>query len=210
MPDWNDIFKEHGYFFLNPLPEIERIASVFKENGVQRILDVGCGTGRHIVLLTRLGFHMTGFDSSSHALALCRKWLEAEGLNADIREHRMELKFPYTDASFDAVISTQVIHHNLLKDILFTISEIERIIRPGGLIFITVPVLDENPKKSKGDWCLRELERGTYVPESGNESGILHHYFTEDELLDAFNGFEPLEVFIDSTDHRCLLARKST
>jgi SAM-dependent methyltransferase len=209
MPDWDSIFKEHGHFFLDPHPDIERVASIFRENGVKRILDLGCGTGRHLVFLAKLGFQMAGFDSSSHALGLCKKWLEEEGLTADTREHRMEHRLPYPEASFDAVISIQVIHHNLLKDILFTISEIKRILRPEGFIFITVPVLGSKPEKAEDDWHPRELENRTYIPESGPESGIPHHYFTEDELLDAFNGFEPFEVFIDSTDHRCLLAKRS-
>jgi SAM-dependent methyltransferase len=209
MPDWNSIFREHGYIFIDPHPDVARISSIFKENGVERILDVGCGTGRHLVFLAKLGFKMTGFDSSSHALELCTKWLEDEGLVADIRKHRMEDRLPYSDTFFDAVISIQVIHHNLLKDILFTISEIERILKPEGFIVITVPVLGPTPEKSEDDWHLRKVENGTYIPESGPESGIPHHYFTEDELLGIFNGFEPLEIFIDSTNHRCLIAKKS-
>jgi SAM-dependent methyltransferase len=209
MPDWDSIFREHGYFFIDPHPDIERIASIFRKRGVERILDVGCGTGRHLVHLARLGFTMEGFDCSSHALNLCRKWLEEEGLTATTIEHRMELLFPYLDASFGAVISIQAIHHNFLKDILFTISEIERVLKPEGFVFITVPILGSKPENLKNDWQLRLVEAGTYIPEKGPESGIPHHYFTEDEFLDTFNGFEPLEVFIDRTDHRCLLAKKT-
>jgi SAM-dependent methyltransferase len=209
MPDWDSIFKEHGYVFIDSHPDIARIASIFKENGVKRILDVGCGTGRHLVYLAKLGFVMEGFDSSAHALGLCRRWLEEEGLTAATMKHRMELPFPYFNGSFDAVISIQVIHHNILKDILITISEINRVLKPEGFVFITVPTLGQNPEDPKNDWQLRVVEDGTYIPEKGPESGILHHYFTEDGLLDAFKGFEPLEVFIDSTYHRCLLGKKA-
>jgi len=208
MPSWEKIFKDQGYFFLDPHPDIARLAELFKNHGVKRILDLGCGTGRHLVYLSKLGFQMEGFDSSPHALALSQEWLNEEGLTAAIREHQMEFPFPYPDMSFDALISVQVIHHNLFKDILFTISEIERVLRPRGFIFITVPVLGPKPVNPEEDWQLHQVEDGTYIPQSGAESGIPHHYFTETELCDVFNGFERLEIYIDSTDHRCLLGVK--
>jgi SAM-dependent methyltransferase len=208
MPSWEEIFKNQGYFFLDPHPDIAHLAELFKNHSVKRILDLGCGTGRHLVYLSKLGFQMEGFDSSPHAIALAQKWLDEEDITAAIREHAMERSFPYPDMSFDAVISIQVIHHNILKDILFTISEIERVLKPRGLVFVTVPILGSKPVNPKKDWQLHQVENGTYIPQSGPESGIHHHYFTEDELCEAFNKFEPLEIYIDSTDHRCLLAVK--
>jgi SAM-dependent methyltransferase len=208
MPSWDKIFKDKGYYFLDPHPDMAQLAKLFKIHGVHRILDLGCGTGRHLVYLSRMGFQMDGFDSSSQAIALSRKWLDEEGLTATIREHLMERSFPYSDASFDALISVQVIHHNLVKDILFTIAEIERVLKPGGYIFITVPVLGSKSVNSKEDWQLHQVENGTYIPQSGPESGVPHHYFTEDELCEVLSGFEPLEIYIDYTDHRCFLGIK--
>ncbi|MDH4212439.1 MAG: class I SAM-dependent methyltransferase [Candidatus Thorarchaeota archaeon] len=208
MPSWEKIFKEQGYFFLDPHPDIAHLAELFKDYGVKRILDLGCGTGRHLVYLSKMGFQMDGFDSSPHAITLARKWLDEEGYTATVKEHLMECPFPYQDMLFDAVISVQVIHHNLLKDILFTISEIERVLKPRGLIFITVPSLSPKHMNPDGDWQLHQVEDGTYIPQAGPESGIPHHYFTEDELCEVFGRFEPLEVYIDSTDHRCLLGVK--
>jgi predicted SAM-dependent methyltransferase len=109
---------------------------------------------------------------------------------------------------FDALISIQVIHHNLFKDILFTISEIERVLKPGGFIFITVPVLDSTPVNPEKDWHLYQVEDGTYIPQKGPESRIPHHYFTKDELCEVFNRYELLEVYMDNTNHRCLLGIK--
>ncbi len=208
MPTWDKIFREHGYFFLDPHPEMSRLAVLFRGHGVKRVLDLGCGTGRHLVYLSRLGFQMDGIDSSSHALALSNRRLDEEGLSASLREHLMEQPFPYPDESFDALISIQVIHHNLLKDIVFTVSEIERVLKPGAFVFITVPTLGPKPENPEEDWQLRQVEDGTYIPMCGPESGIPHHYFTENELREVFSSFEILEVFIDSTDHRCLLGSK--
>jgi len=210
MPDWDKIFNEKGYVFVDPHPDMSRIASLFRAQGVRRILDLGCGTGRHLAFLSQEGFEVSGFDSSSAALEMAIKWLEEENLSADMHLGRMEEPFPYSDGFFDAVISIQVIHHNMMKDILVTIREIERVLKIGGYIFVTVAILSPRPKKSEDGWKLHQVEDGTFIPQSGPESGIPHHYFTEDELHKVLINFQILEMYVDDTDHRCVLATKKS
>jgi len=205
MPDWEAIFAERGRVFTEPHKDMPRIAEVFKGRGVQRVLDLGCGTGRHLVFLSKLGFKMYGFDASPRALAMAREWLSESGVEADLKLHKMEECFPYADGFFDAVIAIQVIHHNLLRDIVKTVREIERVLRPWGMIFITVPI-DRGPGQE--DWGFEMVERGTYMPHKGKESGLLHHYFTEQEIYRVFDSFDILEIYIDDTAHRCFLGTK--
>lgn len=208
MPDWERIFKEKGYVFVDPHQDMSRLSTFFHEQEVKKILDLGCGTGRHLAFLSRAGFEVSGFDSSKTALELAMKWLKDEGLEAEVQHCRMEDPFPYTDDHFDAVISIQVIHHNLRQDILTTIHEIERVLKTGGYIFITVPILGPKPENPEDDWKLHWVEDGTYIPQSGPESGIPHHYFTEKELHGVLRNFRVLEMYMDDTDHRCVLAVK--
>ncbi|MFW9806909.1 MAG: class I SAM-dependent methyltransferase, partial [Candidatus Thorarchaeota archaeon] len=125
MPEWDQIFSEQGRVFTDPHPDIDRLVNLLNKGA--RILDLGCGTGRHVVYLARLGFDVSGFDISPRALSMAEEWLNEERLSAALCEHSMELPFPYADDFFDAVISTQVIHHNLMKNIMKTINEIERV-----------------------------------------------------------------------------------
>ncbi len=185
-----------------------RLVDLFRNHNVVKILDLGCGTGRHLVFLSRMGFEMYGFDASPRALSLAQQWLDEEGLTADIRTHRMEEPFPYEGGFFDAVISIQVIHHNLMTDILTTVREVERVIRPGGVLFVSVPVMQIGPVEREHDWDLQEVEEGTYMPHKGPESGIPHHYFTPMELTSVFRAFDLLELYIDETRHRCFLGLK--
>jgi SAM-dependent methyltransferase len=206
MPDWDRIFKERGRVFTEPHTDIDRIAKLIKDRNGVRVLDLGCGTGRHIVYLSKLGFDVWGFDASPMAVTMTKEWLAEENLKANLQKHQMEDVFPYEDDFFDAVISIQVIHHNLKRDIRKTIYEIERVLKPGGIIFVTVPIWKPGPVSEEDDWKLVKVEEGTYVPQRGWESGIPHHYFSEDELHDEFSAFSIHEVFLDETDHRCVIA----
>jgi SAM-dependent methyltransferase len=206
MPDWEKIFEEKGHIFVDPHQDMSRLATIFQAQDVKRILDLGCGTGRHLAFLSRAGYEVSGFDSSKTALDLATKWLKEEELDADVHLGKMEESFPYPDDYFDAVISIQVIHHNLMRDILTTVNEIERVLKIGGYIFITVPILGPKPEEPEDDWKLQKVEDRTFIPQCGPESGIPHHYFTEEELHEVFRNFKILEMYMDDTNHRCVLA----
>jgi SAM-dependent methyltransferase len=146
MPDWNEIFSEKGKVFTELHPEIERVADLLEKKGSKRVLDLGCGTGRHLIYLSKKGFEVYGLDASPKALEIAEKWLSEENEKAELQLHRMEHEFPYDNDFFDAIISIQVIHHNLIEDIIYTVSEIERILKPSGVIYITFPRLGGGSK----------------------------------------------------------------
>jgi ubiquinone/menaquinone biosynthesis C-methylase UbiE len=208
MPDWDKIFEEQGMVFTAPHPDMKKIAQFLQNRNVRRVLDIGCGTGRHLVFLSKLGFEMYGFDASPKALEIAKNWLKEEGLVAELFLHQMEKQFPYGDAFFDAILSIQVIHHNFLKDIQYSINECERVLTRNGLIFISVPILNVGPIEHEKDWALEKVEDSTYIPRAGPESGIPHHYFTETELRSVFSSFEILDLYVDSTGHRFLIGEK--
>ena len=206
MSEWDQIFTEKGKVFTEPHPDIERIIKFFKEKGVRRVLDLGCGTGRHLIYLSKKGFEVFGLDASPKALEISEKWLNEEKEKAELQLHRIEHEFPYENGFFDAIISIQVIHHNLMKDILFTINEIERILKSKGIIYITFPRLGGGSKIDS--WELKEIEKGTYIPQAGREKGLPHHFFTIEEINEVFKSFNLLEIYDDRTNHRAILAIK--
>jgi SAM-dependent methyltransferase len=208
MPDWNEIFTRKGKVFETPHPDMERIANLFRERDIYKILDLGCGSGRHLVYFSNKGFEVYGLDASPKALELSEVWLKQEGKHCDLKLHRIEEKFPYHNNYFDAIVSIQVIHHNFIKDIKFTIKEINRILKTKGLIYITFPLFGVGSKLE--GWELKQVEKGTYIPQTGPEKGLPHHFFTETEIYELFGSFKVLELYVDDTKNRALLAEKKT
>ena len=111
---WESIYKHEGRVFTEPFPGFEDAARIFAQHQCHRILDLGCGNGRHVVALIKKGFNTIGLDISSSGLRLTCEWLEDEGLQAGLVSADMRQYLPFEEESFDGLLSTQVIHHALL------------------------------------------------------------------------------------------------
>ena len=115
---WEQIFKSAGHVLPEPAPLAIQFAGLLKERGMKSVLDLGCGTGRHVVLVRKNEFHTVGLDNAPTALKLTHEWLQNEHLDADLTLADMRQPLPFKSGSFDAVISTQVIHHALLATVV--------------------------------------------------------------------------------------------
>lgn len=139
-------------------------------------------------------------------MEIAKNWLTEENLSSELTCQKIEHEFPYKDGFFDAVISIQVIHHNLLKDIVFTVNEIKRILKREGLIFLTFPLRQGFYVKKKN---MKKVETRTYILLTGQEKGLPHHFFTIPELKRVFRAFRLNEIYIDKTNHRAILGQKN-
>lgn len=191
---WEKIFQRDGYVFPEPRLQVMRFAETLLERGLASVLDLGCGTGRHVVHMAQKGLRVSGLDNAPTALKLAREWLDKEQLAANLVLSDMRHPLPFKSDSFDAVLSTQVIHHAMLATVLGTAREIERIVRKDGLILVSVPTRQAIAEDAPGH---KEIEPNTFIPTSGTEQGLPHHLFTPDELQAAFPHFQilALDVF---------------
>lgn len=185
---WEIIYQRDGRVFREMLPAYHRAVERFSKQQCHKILDLGCGNGRFVVGFSLEEFDVVGFDISPTGLSLTRDWLWEKNLQADLVCGDTRHKLPFQDNSFQGLFSTQVIHHALLIEIRKTIQEIWRVIKPGGLAFISVAGKLHQDIKYKG------IEPGTYIPLEGDEEGLPHHIFTEAELRVEFSDFEILDL----------------
>jgi ubiquinone/menaquinone biosynthesis C-methylase UbiE len=113
----------------------ERLVSRGFDRG--RIIDVGCGFGGMNIVLARkfADSEIVGIDLSDPLLQLANRSAQTAGLGARVRFEKADVhQIPYDDDSFDAAISTNMVH--LVDNPVQMLNEIERILVPDGCLFI--------------------------------------------------------------------------
>jgi SAM-dependent methyltransferase len=96
-----------------------------------RVLDAGCGSGRTTEALRRAGYDAVGVELSHTALSL------APAAAFPRIRCAVDAPLPFRDATFDAVYCAEVLEH--LFDPALAVSELHRVLRPGGKIVASVP-----------------------------------------------------------------------
>jgi SAM-dependent methyltransferase len=110
----------------------------------ERVLDLGCGAGRHAFEMYRRGADVIAFDQDAHELASVRDLFVAmaeagevpAGAEADVKEGDA-LSLPFANGEFDRIVAAEILEH-VPADIQ-ALDELVRVLRPGGTIALTVP-----------------------------------------------------------------------
>ncbi|MDQ7779160.1 MAG: class I SAM-dependent methyltransferase [Planctomycetota bacterium] len=194
---WNEVYKRDGRVFEKVQEDMPRLARLFRKHGVKRVLDLGCGTGRHVVFLASRGFEVDGLDIAPEGLRLTRQWLRRRGLRATLKLGSFYRRFPYEDGRFGAVVSTQSMHHGRLGAVRRCIREMARVLSPGGFIFVTVP----RARRRTGRW----IAPRTCLPVDGKEKGLPHYFFNRRLIRKEFRGFRIHDIWLATAKHYCIL-----
>jgi len=192
-----------------PVPEVVEMADRLESEGRSRVLDIGCGLGRHTVYLAARGFQVTAVDYAPAALSACRENLEQAGLEATVQLMEMTaLSFP--EGSFDGAISTQVIHHTRKAVIAEIIGRITQHLSTHGYFVWGMPT-PEHADCGRGE----EVEPGTWVDPNHREGPVPHHFCTRQEIYDLLHAYEIISLRKEDTrdgemlrSHWLVLARK--
>lgn len=109
-----------------------------------RFIDVGAGAGRHSYEALRRGADVTAFDLDEVELKGVGEMFEAMRLEGEVPDtgHGTVqtgtiLDMPYADGTFDVVLASEILEH--VPEDVQAISELSRILAPGGTLAVTVP-----------------------------------------------------------------------
>jgi glycine/sarcosine N-methyltransferase len=127
-------------------PRLEEFfKKVFEDNGVKRVLDCACGTGRHLYLFHKLGFEAVGSDVSPAMLAVARKNLEDR--SADIRLSRVDYRgLPeHFNEKFDAVVclTSAICEMPDSVQMLQALKSMRQALRDGGILILSQGTTDK-------------------------------------------------------------------
>lgn len=108
---------------------LEAVKRIFEKVNKGRVLDLGCGDGDYSAMLKELGFEIVACDLDQERFKYSR--------SIDFKKADITKDLDFEDRSFDYVLALEVIEH--LKNPYSFIKELNRIIKPGGFLFLSTP-----------------------------------------------------------------------
>lgn len=156
-----------------PEPWLRESVSLLRERHVLRVLDLGCGPGRNSIFLGEQGFDTYAVDASSAAVKYLNNLAKLRELPIDIRKAQMD-ELPFDDGHFDYVLAFNVCYHGVRSDVLSTIGEVRRVLRPGG-IFQTTMLSKRNSEFGIG----REIESDVFVQDTATDDKVHPHLYCD-------------------------------
>jgi len=103
-----------------------------------RLLDVGCGEGRHAIVAAWMGFKVVGIDFEPSALRRARRFAEARGAAGIVFRRADVLCLPPSDPPFDVVLDYGCLHHQRKSDWPAYRSSILGFMAPRGFYVLSV------------------------------------------------------------------------
>lgn len=188
--NWNAADRSR---WLTPSQECIYYAYKWQQEGLQTLLDLGCGIGRHTLYFAQHGFHVTAADLSQDAVnaaaALCREHeVPSESVAFEAADM---LALPFAPESFDCVFSYQVISHQDTAGVQRAIDEITRVLKPGGKVFLTLCSKEHyafhNPQFPK-------LDENTILRTEGAETDVPHFFADKPLIRRLFHDYDLLSV----------------
>lgn len=133
-------------------------------HGDSRVLDIGCGSGRLALPLTRflLRGEYQGFDVVASAVRWCQRHISRENpqfqfTHVSLRNSDYSARgapaslfaFPYDDVYFDCVVAFSVFTHLQFDEICNYLRESHRVLKPGGRLVATCFLLNDQSKTAQ-------------------------------------------------------------
>ena len=148
--EWEEFFDGHAPVYMdnsftkNTVEEVDFVLEELRLPPGSRILDVGCGTGRHAVELARRGYRVTGVDISSGMLAEAEKAareanVEVELIHADATQFTSDKLFDAAICLCEGAFSLLGSEDDPLEHDLAILRNIHTALKPGARFILTAP-----------------------------------------------------------------------
>jgi SAM-dependent methyltransferase len=183
----------HGWPEVGPTPQVARGVRSLGSGRGRTALDLGCGEGRHTILLARQGYDVTAYDLEPLALRKARSHVRRAGVHARfVAGDALDLRFP--DAAFDLVLDYGCFHHIVTRDWARYRRGIARVLRPGGHLLLSVFSMKfrHHPREKRTrDWLVHRNHYDHFFTRAALRDALAPQFEVRRilEELDGLNGF---------------------
>lgn len=188
--EWNHSFKNKDNFLFYPHEDVIRFVNKYlskrtsyNESVLMRqdikMIDLGCGIGRHVVYGNENNIDTYGFDLSSEAIEYAKKFARFRGVNGvDEKLLVSDARFlPWSENFFDAVISHGTLDSMPFEIATASVKEIHRVTKQKALFYCDL-ITNEDGTASN------EVKINT-----SHEKGTIQSFFSRDKINELFSGF---------------------
>src|SRR5262245_22545767 len=128
--EWGDEYDQRKTRFVYYHIQELMLADYFSHAAPARVLEYGCGVGRHLSYLSKIpNLDIYGYDQSQAMVDQCLRWTSHEWLDQHVTVGPPVGRLPYPDRHFDIVFTSEVLVHVSPADLELVLSELIRISR---------------------------------------------------------------------------------
>lgn len=172
----------------------------FNRDGKTKVLDLGCGAGRHVFFMGKEGIIPYGIDYSKEGITYTREVLSEYGMDRYAKNMQVGslTKLPYEDEFFDGIVCYGVLYYLDIAGIHMAVNEMYRVLKPGGKIQLVVRSTEDyrfnNIKVVNGEENTIIISEQDEKKCANSENGMLMHFFEEEELKILFSNFNKVTI----------------
>ena len=181
---WNN--QDSHDWWKKPAPEVLEFIRSLSPSKKPKVLDLGCGLGRHAIAFALAHFKVTATDASPTAIQHLVEWARALELQIETLVCDM-LDDALPGESFDIVLSYNVIYHGSRSRFARSIRHVQALLKRGGIFFFTCP------SRQDGKYGFGEmLAPHTFRCTKSVTPGDIHYFADEEDLDELLDGFHSI------------------
>jgi SAM-dependent methyltransferase len=195
IKNWNKSYKKFENCLIYPNEEVVRfvanhINTKKKLNYNKKLLDFGCGAGRHLKFSIENSFYTIGLEVSDVALKQAKHFLDLNKFRKNTYKliKTSDSVIPLKNNSIDYLIADGVLDSMMTEDILVSIDEFFRIIKNNGLIYISL-MSDKTIRRGKF------LNKFDQLISESHENKTVQSYFNYKRIKKLFKNFKIVELY---------------